>query len=374
MKKKKICFVVLGNMYSGAEIVLNRFLKNNYEIDPKFILIYKNINVKKIFEKEYGKSNVFTLDYEYKHKNIMLYPFLERKRIKNKFLNFVKEISPDLLYLNNTTETMLTADMVKNIPVVCHIHDMRSFSKSPIRVFYTVRGIKKCSKALTVSNACKKEWGLDMEVIYNGVDEKKFRYKKINNINNIGFVGSIINRKGVDIIINSLDDIIKKYKNIKFNFVFNDIGDNKILSMLKKKRNEYPENVKLFKNLNEEEMINFYDNIDLLLVPSRKDPLPTVIMEGVARGVLVIGNNVDGIPELLNNMEHNLIDNLNKYSLINKLDEFINMDCQKVNEITYSLYCYINRYFSDRRKREKVNSILYELIYNTNGGNFEDNK
>lgn len=44
---------------------------------------------------------------------------------------------------------------------------------------------------------------------------------------------------------------------------------------------------------------NFYPQLDFLLVPSRQDPLPTVIVEAGLCGVPVIGSRVGGIPEMI---------------------------------------------------------------------------
>ena len=42
-----------------------------------------------------------------------------------------------------------------------------------------------------------------------------------------------------------------------------------------------------------------YDRIDFLMLPSRYEGVPLVMLEALARGIPVIGSDVDGMKELL---------------------------------------------------------------------------
>lgn len=48
-----------------------------------------------------------------------------------------------------------------------------------------------------------------------------------------------------------------------------------------------------------QEMSNWYDRIDVLIVPSFQEGLPRVVVEAMSRGLLVIGSSAGGIPELI---------------------------------------------------------------------------
>jgi len=359
-KKVKVAFVVLGSAYSGAEVVLNRYLQENESIEPYFILIYSNNDIHKKMKELYGDNRIYSLGFTYSQLNITYLPFFERIKIKNKVKQVIKEISPDLIYLNNTTETMLVAGVFKNTPQICHIHDMKSHSRSPIRIFSTIKGIKKCSKAITVSHACQRDWNLDMSVIYNGIDKSLFKYKTINRIRNIGFVGGLSYRKGIDIVLDSLDDIMAQNKDIIFNFAFNSIENEMYLSQLKKLQIKYKNKINLFQCLDEEKIVSFYDKMDLIVVPSRHDPLPTVIMEAISRGVAVIGTKVDGIPELLNNEEYILMDK-NNIGLSNKIDFIAKLDNEELNKLTLKLFECSKERFNTENKKILVNKIIKEV-------------
>ena len=47
------------------------------------------------------------------------------------------------------------------------------------------------------------------------------------------------------------------------------------------------------------EINSLYEQMDILLLTSRRDPLPRVIMEAMCRGIPVVASRVDGIPELV---------------------------------------------------------------------------
>jgi glycosyltransferase involved in cell wall biosynthesis len=48
-----------------------------------------------------------------------------------------------------------------------------------------------------------------------------------------------------------------------------------------------------------EDVPRLLQNMDLLLVPSRQDPLPTVIVEAALSGVPALGSRAGGIPEMI---------------------------------------------------------------------------
>lgn len=55
-----------------------------------------------------------------------------------------------------------------------------------------------------------------------------------------------------------------------------------------------------------EQVLQFYDSIDLLLVPSIREPLGLVALEAAARGVPVIAACVDGLPEVVHDEQTGL--------------------------------------------------------------------
>ena len=62
-----------------------------------------------------------------------------------------------------------------------------------------------------------------------------------------------------------------------------------------------------------------FEKVDIVIVPSRIDNLPSIISEAQLNGVLVVATNVGGIPELVENEITGLLSEPNVLSLRNTL-------------------------------------------------------
>lgn len=362
MGKIKVVFLIQGLDYSGAEIVLDRFLNNNEFVDPYFILLFDNEEVYSHYEEIY--DNVLSMNMNKWLFVNKIFPGLLSYIFYFKSKEYLKNIKPDVIYANNTTESIILGFKSNNmcIPSIAHIHDMVDDIRNPLRRWCLDYSLEKnINSIITVSKAAKKQMNINknINIIYNGLDDNYFSndYQKTNNIFKIGFVGSLIKRKGADILIESLEyvnydiqcNIVYNYKNEKYY--------NKILSLI----NNSNSNIQLFNNFSRKEVENFYKQIDLLIVPSRNDPLPTVIMEAMAKSTLVIGSNIDGIPEMLDNDEL-LFEKNSLLSLSKKINYIIKLDKKKKRYIEKKQFLRAKKLFADKEKTNKVNDILKSLI------------
>jgi glycosyltransferase involved in cell wall biosynthesis len=59
------------------------------------------------------------------------------------------------------------------------------------------------------------------------------------------------------------------------------------------------ENVRIFTNLKEEDLISAYKSCDVFVLPSLQEGLPTVLLEAMAARKPVVSTNVGGVPYLL---------------------------------------------------------------------------
>ena len=114
-------------------------------------------------------------------------------------------------------------------------------------------------------------------------------------------------------------------------------------------------NYRMEKN-SRDNMPNFYQKLDILVVPSISDPLPTTVLEAMSCGKIVIGSNIDGIPEMLE--PSFLFEPSNAISLESKLVEVIN------SFELYKTQCYeedtakIRKNFSRERTNVRVTQLL----------------
>lgn len=372
MKKMKIAFIIQGFSFSGAEVVLNRFLNKNKHIEPYIFLIFYKKEVMNKFIDIYGQNKVFCLNLnKFKFIN-KIHPGILSSVFYSKFKLFINKIKPDIIYANNSTETIIVGYCKKiNIPKVAHIHDMISSMKNRLRRYALKKSLNNFNKIITVSQACKDDLDskkLDIKVIYNGLEEDYFvnnlKTNSNNNIFHIGFVGSFIPRKGIDILINSILKIKKNniIPSMKCSIVYN----NKKNNFFKKNHKLIVSNKDIFeiyKNIETSKVKQFYRSLDLLVVPSRFDPLPTVIMEAMANGTLVIGAKTSGIPEMLGD-ETLLFKKDSISSLKNKIIKIYSMDKDSKKRKKLYLYNRAKKLFNTDVKKNKANKILYKLLMN----------
>jgi len=122
--------------------------------------------------------------------------------------------------------------------------------------------------------------------------------KPINPVLKFIFVGKLIPRKGIDIVISFIKHLQKKY----FNWEFLIVGDGELKSELlkaceKEKRIEYIENIK-----DAETMKSKFDYSDILFLPSYFDGWGAVVNEALSSccSLLLSQNVYAGVPLLIN--------------------------------------------------------------------------
>ena len=231
--------------------------------------------------------------------------------------------------------------------VTAHGSDMFEMYKNQS---YTRPFIKKVLKdadvVLAVSNALKDEIintkipniEEKTRLHWNSVDVNKFKTTK-NNENKfrkelahefniaadkpiILFVGNIIKRKNVDLLIEA-----KKQMAAKANLVI--VGDGPHLEALKKKcENEYLDGKldNVYFTGSRRDVEDIIPSCDLLVLPSFTESFGLVLIEALACGKPVIGSNIGGIKEIITEDVGLLIDPNDSKDLANAIDRILSDD------------------------------------------------
>lgn len=357
---KKVLFVILGLDFSGAENVLIQYLDGNSEINPYFAFLYEG-NAAQHFGEKFGASKVYELRLSYIKNELRFLPKITQYRLKHALMTVIEQLKPDILYFNNTHEVLLSRKIVSELKIPCigHVHDMQASIGTVCKKHEAKSAFDELDVVLTVSEACKKSWNCNrMKVVYNGVSDDYFTTDKLIKKKNpivVGYVGMLSKRKGFDIlakVIESMGD------NIEWKIAYNLIEDScqDILNCIMAKKN-----VQSFFCLNASEMKDFYDAIDILIVPSRQDPLPTVVIEAMARRKLVFGSNTGGIPELLGSKEY-LFEVEDLASIKVMLTKYCNKDIYEFGNCVEEQWQRAYRMFRSFSKRTYVNSIISEQL------------
>ncbi len=160
----------------------------------------------------------------------------------------------------------------------------------------------KSSLVLANSNATKTMLELrhsipskKIQVIYNGIKPiscsggKKLEGKKMFRI---GYIGRFDTPKGIHVIIDSMKYLSKEPIELIL------AGDG-ILKQYMIKRAKGNEKIQFIGRVGKPE--NFYQMIDLLIVPSIREPFGNVCVEAGFCKIPVLAANIDGLPEIIEN-------------------------------------------------------------------------
>ena len=218
--------------------------------------------------------------------------------------------------------------------VTAHGSDMfEVYKKQPLMRSTLKKVLKKADVVLAVSNALKHEiiatgvTGISNKtrLCWNSVDIDKFSSKENNSFKQeykltdkpiVLFVGNIIKRKNVESLIEA-----KKIAGSDYYLVI--VGDGPLFKKLNKKVED--ENIRdvIFTG-SRDDVEKIIPSCDVLVLPSFSESFGLVLIEALACGKPVIGSNVGGITEIINE-NVGLLVNPNKVSSIaSAIDNVIN--------------------------------------------------
>lgn len=373
---KRILFISYTNFFGGAEYVLWDYLKR---IDTTNIYIYTT-NRKEVIDKYrqvFEEQNIFSS----KKMDIVSIRKKTIKAILNIFYNLykineiVKKYEIEILYGNNTLDILLISLYKKyinsNIKVISHIHDIL---EKKMYINYIKRNSKYIDKFIVPSIVTKKSLDLcninneKIEVVYNGIElyeVKREQYNFIREKYNISedkkvicIIGQICERKRQDLFIDIVNCLNKKYNNKYIGIIIGKITDKSFYEKIKLKI-QYP--ILFINDMKREEIFEYiYPNIDALILLSDRDPLPTVILEAMSRGTIVIARDVDGVSEIIENNKNGYIFKYNdSVPQIANFIEDIMVKPKNIKEIVKNnAKERIKNFFKLENKIKQINNLL----------------
>ena len=197
--------------------------------------------------------------------------------------------------------------------------------------------VKNSIKTITNSSGTLKvslENGLEknkLEIIPFGVDTNIFRpynVLKDKNVFQILSVGYLIERKGFEYLINSINEVLKVHTNVKLKIVGTGPLENQIKKQIKELKLEGT--VEIIGNVSEEELLDLYNSSQIFVLPSIVDSqgntegLGVVLLEAMACKVPVIASNIGGIPDIVHDkVNGTLVPEKDVLELTMAIDEMI---------------------------------------------------
>lgn len=302
---KKILFISNEGSYTGAPIFLAklvRHIKEKANYKPS-VLFAKPGPLTQLLENEGIEvfiSEKSSINFSITQKII--------RRLSH-YLRYIKLLlldRPDLIYSNtivNFGEVILAG--LLRIPVLLHMHEGQGVANHYI---YRLRLACFFANKIIVGSSYVNEALFSItrkkgEVIYIGVLPRgNISNKNIKNEKPtlLGIIGTINPNKGQHVAIDAVRILLEKGMMVQL-IIAGVSGDDTYLQEVKNlvNKNSLNKFVKLIGAVPSAE--EFIQKLDLLLVPSFDEALPTVILEAFSLGIPVVASNVGGIPEMIEN-------------------------------------------------------------------------
>jgi glycosyltransferase involved in cell wall biosynthesis len=186
-----------------------------------------------------------------------------------------------------------------------------------------------------------------ISIIYNFIDYNlNDKIKLIPNIDilRIGILANYKKSKGHYNLIDISASLTRSQIKHKFICAGQDYTNGKLKKLIyENSLNEFFELQGFIEDKNK-----FFNEIDVLFLPSYMEGLPTSVIEAMAFGIPVIASNIDGIPEVIKNDYNGLLADPNDLNLfVNNLIKIKSIDLRI--KYTNNGFFILNKYFNKER-------------------------
>lgn len=288
------------------ELIDGKITVNLYEEEKGFSKIIGNRSFLNVLDKVINKSDIVLCWSEPKTNLIVEFAHRNTKRI----IVYVGGCNKDILLSSGKISEKIAAYIV-------YYSNKKGIYNSDYVHYVTAKELQKRypTKAKNIgASYVDVDLNIEDSIINNRVD----RYDDENRIINIGLIGYLNYVKGIDTAIEALS--ILNNDKIKLNIVGG--GNNSEFLKIAKKVGVETQ-VKFIGSLRPgNEVLEWLDNIDLYIQPSRTEGLPRATIEAMSRGCPIISSNAMGLKELIDEKyTHNPGDSKKMAELIKSLLE-----------------------------------------------------
>ncbi|MEN6551800.1 MAG: glycosyltransferase [Methanobacterium sp.] len=210
---------------------------------------------------------------------------------------------------------------IYGIPYINTIHGEEVYLSKRYHTLMFLRSIINNSvKSITNSSVTLKsclDVGFDGEkfdVIPFGVDTDFFKPLNVNKDKStfqILAVAYLIERKGFEYLIKAMEYVLKEHENVKLKIVGSGPLEGKLKALIKDLKLE--RNVEILKNVSDKGLLTLYNSSDIFVLPSVVDSqgntegLGVVLLEAMACKLPVIGSDIGGISDIIQDGETGLL-------------------------------------------------------------------
>ncbi len=200
----------------------------------------------------------------------------------------------------------------------------------------------------------------EVHVVYNGVNYPENIKPSSKRHLEILTVANLNRRKGYIEYLKNISKIVKLVPNLKFVFV----GRDDMNGLVQKKISEFGLDKYIEYEGFQSDVTVYYERASLFVLPSLwGEGCPTSILEALSYSIPVVANNIDGIPELINNGNDGLLldaNNVNGFKeivkLLNNLDDLSVMGKRGRDKIKnqFTIESCVNNH----------NNVIYKILLN----------
>lgn len=233
-------------------------------------------------------------------------------RVARSRVNHVRELArlcsatPCILHVHSIhAPWALLAGCLARVPVVLHVHEQRMPGFE--RWLEEQTAVRTARRILTVSEAIRKQYGLPFQkkavTLYNFLEPATEAAVPAGARSDhppwiIATIGYLGRRKGTDEFIGICRLLRDRQVPFRAWLVGPFDSAESEHRCREKVRTHGLSDVVEFFGLRKD-VTALYDQIQVLVHPARRDPLPRVVMEAMGRGVPVVASHVDGLPEMV---------------------------------------------------------------------------
>ena len=388
----KVLLINEFNTAGGTEIQskreINMMRKKGY--DYYFLTFDPEVDSSKL------EKNFYNIPICFNNKQKVLHRLFTSKKYSKEISKIIDEIKPDVIHINNLYNLPLDVyNCVKKYPVFQTIRDFGAVCPKATCIYddysackgYKHENCKKCTNSLDLKlkkkflikinkyrlNAVNKficpSQALSDVCTNNGIptmcvnNQFDFSIVKKDTISydkkTFMYYGKISEDKGVTLLIEAFDKIVKEYPEYQLFFIgsIDKKYENVFMSLTKNKNN-----IKYLGIMKNQEIMDLYKDVYCVVVPSLwLENYPNTVLESIANKTLVIGSNRGGIPELIGNSDL-LFDITKEDDLYHKIQYVINLDKDKYIEFVEDRYNFIKENNSSDTYCMRLENIMKDII------------